>query len=159
MKQRVAIFLFLIGASSAALGQAKSADFSLTVGIPKSDVALGEPIPLTVVMTNNSDRAMEWGRSPNERRLAFLIKVVDQKNQLVPQTAYGREMSGIPKGGGPVFGSYWADKLPPGKSVSAEVRLDKEYEIENKGTYRVQVERFVDSGVHLTSNEVVLTVR
>ena len=159
MKPRLALLLLLIVGSGAALAHSQSAEFSLAISLPKTDVTVGEPIPLTIVMTNNSNRNMEWGRSPNEKRPAFLIKVLNQQNQLVAQTDYGKEMSGTPKRRGPIFGSYWADILAPGNSVSAKVMLNKEYEINAKGTYRIRVERMVDNGVHLTSNELVLNIR
>jgi hypothetical protein len=158
MKQRVAILLFVVG-SGAVVCYSQSAEFSLAISLPTTDVTLGEPVPLTIVMTNITNQNIEWGRSPNEKRPAFLIKVLNQQDQLVAQTDYGKEMSGTPKGRGPIFGSYWADILPPGKSVSAKIMLNKEYEINAKGTYRIQVERVAPSGIHVTSNEIVLSVR
>jgi hypothetical protein len=156
MKHRMAVLVLLIVAGSAAFCQSQSAEFSLSIGVPNNEILAGDRILLTIVMKNITDQDMYWGRSVGEKRPAFMIKITDQHNQLVAQTDYGKEMSGTPKSGMPLFSSAWMDTLPPGKSVSAEVMLDREYDMKGKGTYRIQVERLSPSGVRVKSNEITL---
>jgi hypothetical protein len=159
MKQRTAVLFLLAVGSSAALAQPQTVEFSLFISVPKKQVILGAPIPLTIKMTNTASHDIYWGQFLNEKRIPFLITILDQHNEIVTQTAYGKEMSGVPRDGVPLGGSVFMVTLPRGKSVSEEVMLNKEYEINRKGTYRIQVERMAPSGIHVKSNAIVLNVR
>lgn len=93
--------------------------------------------------------------------MRFYVSVVDEGNHTVAMTAYGRRMNGIPEGGGLMLGgSAIPVKLAPGKSVWEELLLDKEYEMNHTGTYRIQAEQYDPLiKVPVKSNVIVLTVQ
>jgi hypothetical protein len=138
-----------------AVGQSPAtATFSIAISTPATTVRLGEPIPLKIIMTNTSRHDIHWGQLLSEKRVNFGISVVDAETHAVALTAYGRQMNGIPEGGGIAMGgSTFPVTLAPGKSITEELLLNREYEINHAGIYRIEAERYVKSNV------IVLTVK
>ena len=159
---KISPFPCVLLVASMAFGQSPTAaTFSIVISTPATTVRLGEAIPLKIVMTNTSKNYIYWGQLLSEKRVHFNISVVDKESHAVALTAYGRRMNGIPEGGGPgMAGSVFPARLAPGKSISEELLLNKEYEIDHAGTYRIQAEQFDPvSKVPVKSNVIVLKLQ
>jgi len=159
-RQHFRKFLLLLVGTWTIVSYCQDTKFSLVISTPKPEVRLGDAIPLHVIMTNTSDHDIHYAQILGARRLAVGVRILDQQGQLVPQTTYGKEMSGVlPRGNHPIGGSAFAATLTPGESVSADVMLNEEYEINRKGTYRIQAERMEPDGTRVTSNQILVKVQ
>jgi len=160
MKLGLRLWLSVALLTGFAAAQSPAAAFSLVISTPHTTVRAGEPVPLTIVMTNKSDHDTGYGRVlggiPSS---IFDVYVLNKNNRDVPETAYGQKRHGTAPGeliGGSVFGF----KLPPGNSMHEDLMLNKEWDISESGTYKIHVERFdPPSNMTVKSNVIVLTVQ
>jgi hypothetical protein len=165
--------------------QAKKPVTAITITAPVAEAKLGEPFQLKLSLTNTSDHAITIVDvthpvdGPVYKKVllrAMDIQVRDAGGNLVAETEYGKTIHGrslqsppppppepansqprpgpvAPKG----FGTY----LAPGKSVSEESDLTREFDLSRPGTYTVQaIGRGHDFATEksVTSNTVTFTI-
>jgi hypothetical protein len=138
--------------------QQQPPSFSLAISTPHSVVKAGQAVPLTIVITNTSDREIYYAGALNLPG-AMYVHVVDGNNKPAAETPYGRTQHGTafpPTGSGSVL----RIDIAPGESMKEEVMVDKEWDISQPGIYTMQVEKSDSrSNTTVKSSVIALTVQ
>jgi hypothetical protein len=134
------------GEALQALPSAKEAHaLSLTATASKDKFAIGDPMLVTVTLTNTSDKDVVWqSERPDSAYRNFLFSLKTDDNPDLPSTAYHRRIRGKQLPDDPIHvdsGSWAFATLSPGQSVQFAVDLKRIFEFKNPGTFKLVVTR------------------
>lgn len=116
IRQRVLLPLaILIGLAASAAAQV-----TVSLQLPKRNFLAGEPVPVTVEMTNMAGRELIFQGTPNEPWIDFMVT----SSRGVPMTPTGRATLG-------------AVKIPSGQSAVRTIDISRMYAFSELGNYSV----------------------
>jgi hypothetical protein len=125
--------LSMLAIAGIAYAQATQQPFSITISVEKSQIKVGDPVDLKVVMTNTSDHDVDCtvnGSNALDRN--YLYDVVDEDGRPVPKIEKKYH------GGS----SVWPCILKPGQTdTPSGGRISVLYDFSRPGKYTIQVSR------------------
>ena len=123
----------------------ETAHLSIGLSEAQSQYKIDRPILITITMTNNGKTDFTWlSDRPDPAYRNFWFSLRTPQDVDVPMSAYHRKIKGKQLPQDPVqaaTGSSMFATLSPGQSVQFVVDLNKIYEIDKPGTYRLIVGR------------------
>jgi hypothetical protein len=138
-----------------------SPTFSITLHAAQSTMRVGDPVRMTITLTNTSKSAIVIAQDKSRKGdFTYAIAVRDAEQKEAPWTDYHRALRGestttpmvVISGVGP-------QSLEPGKSTVDSLDINDLYDLRMPGKYTIQVERADSAGKNLVkSNRVTLTI-
>ena len=137
--------------------------FSVTLHAPSAPIKSGEEVRLDATVTNISDHAIRFGRTPGivpHEELSYQIEIRDALGKEPSLTPFFQHLKENPSS---TWGSYTTYSVEPGKSFDDELVITRLYALTQPGRYTVSVARRQDplqkSGKGLVkSNSIMLKV-
>ena len=172
----VSVVLVLTGTGFSQEEARSKPSFTVAAGAERVEFNSGVPMPVTLTMTNTSDRDLRysvfWKRCPppiehlsaTMRQMQVLL--YDSEGNLVPLTQYGASVQGrtgpvaIPpdaerRQGYGCGGSGTLGILKPGESLIEKADLAKEFDIKKPGRYTVRAQRLDQANEAVVKAEAV----
>jgi hypothetical protein len=136
--------------------------FSIFVNASPTPYKLGEPVQITVAVTNITNHDIGW-RSERIRESQYMAcrYELEQNGHEVETTFFHRKITGKNRVGDPnevYAGSSIVIPKPPGKMFEMEIDLKRLYEITEPGEYTLHVSRH-DEVTKTTVQANVVTIR
>jgi len=147
-----------------ARAQAPTPDYSLTIRAIPAEAKAGTAINLSIAWKNLSDRSFRVAQEyKNPKRVdeAYRTYVRDEKGNLAPETAWGREIRTGKSEGPPTLqtGAAYRYDLEPGEVFTQSILLNRLYDLSQPGKYTVQVEHLdPQTKLAVKSNVIELSV-
>jgi hypothetical protein len=136
--------------------------FSIFVTASTTLYKLGEPVQVTVTVTNNTNHDVFWSaervREPQYMACRYDL---ERNGHEVETTFFHRKITGRNRVGDPnevYSGSSILLREPPGKIFDMKIDLARLYEITEPGEYTLRVSRY-DEGTRTTVHANVVTIR
>ncbi len=144
-----------------AVAQDAAAPFTITITPINSNLRLGDPIMIHIVLQSTSEKQIpmpEVRHDGTQGEYNYRVTVADSKGGAPPDTDHGKRL----KGGGEVMGlrSTIIKSLQKGDTVAEDLDLNTVVKINSPGDYTVQVERAdpLYSSLHVKSNKLTIHV-
>ena len=158
------IYLSTLVLLSALSASADKQLFSLGIDAPSEPLKSGAELRLHVRVTNTSDRAITFIRSPGlipEEAFRYEMEVRDARAQSAPRSAYVRKLESAQTVTEEI--SKYAYKLKPGESFVDDVEITRFYDLSRPGKYTISVAREMPPAQKLgegkvKSNTITITV-
>ena len=127
--------------------QSSAAPFSISISMVNSQVSLGSPTKIQIVLENISDKEItvaESNFSKNGER-SYRLNVVSNTGSAVPRTDYGKALSGQRTQSFTIIrDSQKPHFLQPHEKLVSEATLNRIYKFENPGTFFVQAAKDIN---------------
>jgi hypothetical protein len=154
---------FLVNGTTQTRDVRRSPPFSIALKASSNSYKLGEPIRLSLTITNTSQSTIGLIAGPGMVRLEqhFVVVAVGPDGKVVQEREYGLQIHGktqtIHNRGS---GSSYMEAVAPRESVYHEIDANKLYDFSIPGTYDLYVQRDyeADSSLLVKSNHIKVVV-
>ncbi len=156
---RVVVLALIAIAGTLSFAQETKPQLSISISTPDVVVKVGADIRLDIIVKNTSGREARFARSKGDAEFDYDITVHNKNGQPANKTPYGHKIHSKEPSDTPRHGGMVLIRLNPEQEYVQRITLNKLLEIQEPGTYVIQVERR-DSEIKgmLKSNKLVVTV-